>query len=237
MRKYKTVIFDMDGTLLDTLCDLQCALNFSLEECGFAPHTADEVRSYIGAGMGRLIEFALPLSMQERAESSGDRREIDEAVSQASAKFTEYYIEHGEDNTHPYDGILPLLRALKADGVKTAVVSNKIELAVKSLNEKCFLGLIDAEVGDGRGLGLKPAPDMLYAAMEKLGADSESTVFVGDGDTDIFAAKNAGLPCINVSYGYKTEEFLKACGAAVIAHDVYELAELLGVKIKASHAG
>ena len=231
MGKYKTVIFDMDGTLLDTLRDLQCALNFSLSACGYQEHTIDEVRSYIGAGMSKLIELALPNDIRQRAYDSGDRLELDCAISAVKLKFTEYYIAHGEDNTRPYDGIIPLLKTLKANGIKTAVVSNKVELAVERLNEKCFQGLIDTAVGDGTGIKLKPAPDMLFAAIDKLGADKETTVFVGDGDTDIYAAKAAGLPCISVSYGYKTEEFLKDCGATVIAHNVYELASLLGVDI------
>ncbi|MDE5602073.1 MAG: HAD-IA family hydrolase, partial [Clostridia bacterium] len=207
MGKYKTVIFDMDGTLLDTLKDLQCALNFSLSAFGFAEHTLDEVRSYIGAGMSKLIELALPNDVRQRAYDSGDRTELDGVLSAVTDKFAEYYIAHGEDNTRPYDGIIELLKTLKANGIKTAVVSNKVEIAVESLNDKCFFGLIDTAVGDGNGIKLKPAPDMLFVAMDKLGADKNSTVFVGDGDTDIYAAKAAGLPCISVSYGYKTEEF------------------------------
>ncbi len=229
MVRYKAVIFDMDGTLLDTLCDLRDALNFSLAACGYPEHTLDEVRSYIGAGLSRLIELALPADIRQAAEASGDRREIEGAISAVTDRFAEYYIVHGEDNTAPYEGIMRLLEGLREHGVATAVVSNKIELAVEKLVESKFGGLIDVAIGDREGVRLKPAPDMILDALSRLKVRADEAVFVGDGDTDIIAAKNAGVPCISVSYGYKTEEFLKANGAAAVAHGVSELAAMLGL--------
>ena len=219
----------MDGTLLDTLCDLKDALNYSLSACGYPVHTLNEVRSYIGAGLARLIELALPTELREAAERDNDKSKLDLAVKAVTDKFAEYYIAHGEDNTRPYDGITELLETLRSQGVSTAVVSNKIQLAVERLAERKFGGLIDVAIGDREGVRLKPAPDMILDALARLGVRAEDAVFVGDGDTDILAAKYAGVPCISVSYGYKTEEFLRENGATSIARDVDELLKILGL--------
>ncbi len=230
MKKYKAVIFDMDGTLLDTLTDLRISLNHSLKVCGYAEHTEDEVRSYIGDGMGALILRALPDSLKpdESAEAE-DFREINAACIKVGKEFRKFYIEHGEDNTRPYEGIVGLLTELKAQGVKTAVVSNKVQEAVERLCERLFKGLIDIAVGDREGVNLKPAPDMLLEALNILGVNREDAVFVGDGEADIIAAKKAELNCISVCYGYRTEEFLREKGGSVFAHDVRELSNLLKV--------
>lgn len=213
----------MDGTLLDTLRDLELSLNYSLSKCGYPKRTTEEVRAFIGDGIDTLIMRAMPDESKIGSDFIAKCCKVGEV-------FKEYYIEHGEDNTVPYDGILNLLEKLKRNGVKTAVVSNKVKAAVDRLNENKFGGLIDVAVGDGMGLALKPAPDMLLYALNRLGAQREEALFVGDGETDIAAAKNAGLDCISVCYGYRSEDFLKEQGAQRIAHSTSELADLLGIR-------
>ncbi len=232
MKKYKAIIFDMDGTLLDTLEDLYLALNHSLNACGYAARTREEVQAFIGDGVGVLIAKAMPDALKEGIESDQAKQaEFRKKCVAVGEVFREFYIEHGEDNTKPYDGIITLLGALKKNGIKTAVVSNKVQEAVERLNERLFSGLIDAAVGDGAGLKLKPEPDMLLCALDKLGVNQGEALFVGDGETDILAASRAGLPCISVCYGYRTEEFLRSKGGKLFAHNVRELADLLNTEL------
>jgi len=232
MQDVKAVVFDMDGTLLDTLTDLKLALNYSLSGFGYPERTTDEVRNFIGAGMDVLIELALSEHLKLGADSDGKKRaELERVHKQVKDRFIDYYIAHGEDNTKPYPQIMSLLHALKARGIKVAVVSNKALEAVKRLNERLFAGVFDAEIGDAEGIKLKPAPDMILNALDELGIDREAAVYVGDGDTDIMAAKNAGVRCISVTYGYRTKEFLKERGGKEFADSVGELAELLDIKL------
>lgn len=233
MKKYKAVIFDMDGTLLDTIEDLYLSLNFSLNACGHKGRTRAEVQSYIGDGVATLIARAMPDELKEGIDINVEKREQFIKLCQAvGEEFRSYYIDHGEDNTLPYDGIIDLLKTLKARGVKTAVVSNKVQEAVERLNDRLFAGLIDVAVGDGAGVRLKPEPDMLLTALERLGIEDKiDAIFVGDGDTDIIASKRAGLDCISVCYGYRDENFLREHGGKIFAHDVKELANLLGIEI------
>lgn len=232
MAKYKAIIFDMDGTLLNTIEDLYLSLNHALSAYGYPCRTRAEVQSYIGDGMDVLIMRAMPDELKE--DIDGDKEKFAVFVEKCQAvgeAFKEYYIEHGEDNTKPYDGIIALLKALKQSKIKTAVVSNKMQIAVERLNDRLFAGLINVAVGDGVGLKLKPYPDMLLHALNRLGVDKADAVFVGDGDTDILAAKSAGLGCISVCYGYRDEDFLRSHGGKSFAHDVKELASILDIKI------
>lgn len=232
MKDYKAVIFDMDGTLLDTLTDLHASLNFALGACGHAGRTREEVQSFIGDGMDVLIARAMPDALKEGIESDEEKRaDFIKACLAVGEEFRNFYIDHGEDNTLPYDGIIPLLKALRERGIKTAVVSNKVQEAVERLNDRMFAGLVDVAIGDRKGVKLKPEPDMLLDAMKKLSVQTSEAVFVGDGDADIVASSRAGLDCISVCYGYRTEKFLISHGAKTLAHDVYELSELLGVNI------
>ncbi|MDE7372950.1 MAG: HAD family hydrolase [Clostridia bacterium] len=228
MAEYKAVIFDMDGTLLDTLKDLHIALNHSLRACGYGERTREEVKSFIGDGVNMLIARAMPDELKAYSEDGAESStEFWNACRAVGEEFRSFYIDHGEDNTYPYDGIIPLLKALKERGIKTAVVSNKAQEAVERLNDRLFVGLFDAAVGDRAGVKLKPAPDMLLEALDKLSVDKTEAVFVGDGDADILAAERAGLPCISVCYGYRDESFLRTHGGKVFAHNVAELSELL----------
>ena len=170
--RYKTLIFDLDGTLLDTLQDLAAATNYTLKKNGFPERTTDEVRMFVGNGIRKLIERAVPagtsVAMQERVY----------------ADFNVYYKAHCADTTCTYPGVLQLLEEARALGCQTAIVSNKADYGVQELAKQYFPGLLDAAIGEQAGIAKKPAPDMLVAIMEKLGADKESTIYIGDSDTD-----------------------------------------------------
>ena len=209
MKKYDTVIFDLDGTLLNTLTDLTDAVNYALAKCGLPLRKADEVRQYLGDGYKLLIE---------RAAGGGT-----DCLDTAYAHFTEYYSQHMEDNTSPYDGVLDALKKLHAAGKKTAIVSNKGDAAVKVLCRKFFYPYIAEYYGVTDAMPKKPAPDMLFAAMKKLGADKSTTVMLGDGEADIEMARGAGIDIISVSWGYRTREFLHSNGADKIIDDISEL--------------
>ena len=194
---YETVIFDLDGTLLDTLDDLTDATNAALAKVGLKKRTRGEVRSFVGNGIAMLIERAV----------GEDGRAL---CAEALAEFKRYYALHCADKTAPYEGILSLLQTLQAQGVKTAVVSNKADFAVKSLASSYFDGLLLAAVGENEEAGIrkKPAPDSLLAVMEYLSATPQTTVYVGDSDVDIQTAQNAGVDCICVTWGFRDKGFL-----------------------------
>ena len=213
--KYKYVIFDLDGTILDTLDDLADAANAALRECGYPERTKDEVRLFVGNGIRRLIERAVP-------EGTGE-----EDIVKTHETFTAYYSIHCKDKTRPYEGIPELVRALKANGIHSAVVSNKADYGVKALCEEYFEGLFDMSVGEREGIRKKPAPDSVFEAMRVMGAQSSQTVYIGDSDVDVMTAQNSGIDCIGVSYGFRGREFLEAHGAKVIADTVDELYEIL----------
>ena len=189
--KYALVIFDLDGTLLNTLDDLADATNAALAEYGFPPRTTEEIRAFIGNGVSRLIRRAVPEG-------------TDEAVAAAVlARFKAVYTEHVNDKTVPYPGILFLLRELKDRGVRCAVNSNKVDNAVRLLCDAHFDGLLDAVLGERDGIPRKPAPDGARRIMERLNVRPENTLYVGDGDADIRTAQNAGIDCAWVSWGYR----------------------------------
>ncbi len=212
---YETVIFDLDGTLLDTLDDLHGAVNAALVAYNLLPRSKEEVRSFVGNGIVKLME---------RAVGCKERRADFDGILTA---FKVYYKEHCKDKTAPYAGIMPLLSALKARGIKTAVVSNKADFAVKLLAEEYFDGLLLAAVGENESAGIrkKPAPDSLLAVMEALHADKRTTVYVGDSEVDILTAKNAGVDCLSVTWGFKDRAFLTENGAQVF---IDEPSQILG---------
>lgn len=202
---YKTLIFDLDGTLLNTLLDLASSVNYAMRECGFNERTTDEVRRFIGNGVAVLIRRAVPDGTPE------------EEYKRALDIFKTHYKENSRNNTAPYDGICDLLRKLKEDGYNLAIVSNKVDFAVKDLRDEFFNGLIDVAIGDSDATRTKPEPDMVYKAIEELGADKYSCVYIGDTDVDIETAKNSGMDCISVSWGFRTREELEGYGAGMIA--------------------
>lgn len=189
---YNTVIFDLDGTILNTLEDLAAGVNYSMEKCGYPKHSVDEVRSYIGNGIDILIRRSIPKEC------------TDEDWKRAREFFRKYYTEHMTDKTTVYEGIIPLLEELKKRNVKTAVVTNKDHIMANKLIPDFFGTLIPCVIGtDLSKRQRKPAPDGVYAAMEILGAKKESTIYVGDTEVDVQTAHNAGLKCIGVMWGFR----------------------------------
>lgn len=212
--KYTTVIFDLDGTLLDTLEDLMDAVNYALHAYGYPKRTLHEIRTFVGNGARVLIKRALP-----DGESNPDLEEILSA-------FRKYYTAHCEIKTHPYDGVLQLMQKLQNDGLKLAIVSNKPDSAVKELNQSYFSGCVQAAVGEREGIRRKPAPDMVQNALKELNSSQKETVYIGDSEVDIQTAASAGLDCISVTWGFRDTDFLRENGAAILAdtpQQVYEI--------------
>ncbi|MGN0696457.1 MAG: HAD family hydrolase [Oscillospiraceae bacterium] len=213
--KYRAVIFDLDGTLLDTLEDLKNSVNYALEKCGYPPRTRDEVRSFVGNGIRRLMIRSVPGG------------ENDTKLEDAFSAFKEHYASHCRIETRPYEGIMPMLEKMQSMGLKTAIVSNKADFAVKELAADFFEGMVSAAIGEREGAARKPAPDSVFAALSEIGEKAEDSVYVGDSDVDIMTAANAGMPCISVSWGFKGREFLEKNGASVIIDSPDEIFDLL----------
>lgn len=216
-RNFDTVIFDLDGTLLDTLTDLTNSVNTVLARYSLPQYSAEQIRSFVGNGIRRLMQLTIP---------GGEGHPQFEKIY---SEFREYYNEHCMDCTEPYSGIMLLLEELKQEGYKTAIVSNKADSAVKILRDVYFQNQIPVAIGERQGCRKKPAPDSVYQAIEELGAEKEKTVYVGDSDVDLYTAENAGIPCILVSWGFRDREFLLSHGAvqSQIASDVNEVKEML----------
>lgn len=203
--KYETIIFDLDGTLLNTLDDLAASVNYAMRENGFPERSVDEVRRFIGNGVRVLIRRAVPDGISE------------EDYMAAYRSFEGHYAKHNRDRTAPYSGVTMLLRELKKRGYKIAIVSNKIDFAVKDLQKEFFDGIIDVAVGDTPDTQNKPAPDMVFRAVQEMDADIRHCVYVGDTDVDLETAKNSGMDCISVSWGFRSREELEGYGAKMIA--------------------
>ena len=214
-KKYDTVIFDLDGTLLDTLDDLMISTNYALRQMGYAERSREDIRSFVGNGVKKLIERAVP--------NDASNEEIEETLS----IFKKYYTENSEVHTKPYDGILPLLDHLIEEGFRVAVVSNKIDGAVKSLFSKYFGERILISVGDRDGIAKKPEPDMVDEVLAALYAHHFDAVYIGDSDVDIQTAKNAKMDCISVTWGFRDQDFLIENGAKHIAHKPSEILSFL----------
>ena len=207
-------VFDLDGTILDTLQDLANSVNYALNQKGYPQRTVDEVRSFVGNGIPKLIERAVPEGTAET--------EIEETLM----IFKEHYAVHLNDNTKPYDGIISLLENLKSKGISTAVVTNKAHFAAAELTKQFYSSLIDVTVGQKDGVPTKPDPTALNEALKTLGVKSENAVFVGDSDVDVFTAHNGNLKCIGVTWGFRDRDCLEAEGAEFIcdtADEVYEI--------------
>lgn len=215
--RYDTVIFDLDGTLLDTLGDLADSVNYALAACGLPQRTLDEVQEFVGNGVASLVARAVP---------TGTAEELRQRCLEC---FRAHYALNMENKTAPYPGVLALLEKLHGEGRKLAIVSNKFDRAVKGLAETYFAGHIRVAIGERDGVAKKPAPDTVFTALAELGTTAERAVYVGDSDVDVDTAKNAGLPCIGVSWGFRGRDFLLAHGAEQIADDVETLYELLSI--------
>lgn len=208
---YKLAIFDLDGTILDTLDDLADSANFALAAHNFPIRTRDEIRRFVGNGVRNLIMRALPEGMAEK--------HTDDVL----ATFLSHYKTNCNNKTKPYDGILAMLRTLREKGCKTAVLSNKADAPVQALVKSYFDGLIDYAAGEKEGVPRKPAPEGVHAILCHFGVASGECAYIGDSDVDVDTAKNAGIDYIGVDWGFRDREELVARGAAVIAHTADEL--------------
>lgn len=215
MKDIKYIIFDMDGTLLDSLKDLQNTLNHCFRKVGFPERNYEEVRSFVGNGLRKLIERAVPQGI------------TDEKVDEILARFKEYYMVHCADFTAPYEGIMDMLAKLKEAGYKMAIVSNKADEVLKVLSRQFFGDYIDVAIGERAGMNKKPAPDLVWLAMEQLGAAKENTVYVGDSEVDYQTAVNSELKCISVLWGFRDKDFLEECGAKCFANEPIDVVKIL----------
>ena len=201
---YKTYIFDLDGTLLSTLGDLAASCNYALRTNGMPERTIDEVRVFVGNGVKKLMERAVP------------NGEDNPAFEKTYSNFRKHYMEHNLDTTKPYDGVMDLLKELNSRGKKVAVVSNKFYAATKELCRHFFGNLVQVAIGEREDIRKKPAPDTVIEAMRQLGVTTEGAVYIGDSDVDIETARNSGMPCISVLWGFRDRDFLLQHGATTL---------------------
>lgn len=209
----KTVIFDLDGTLLNTLDDLADSTNYALSKFGYPTRTIEEVRQFVGNGVAKLIERAIP--------EGKNNPNFEKCLS----IFKENYAQNMYNKTAPYNGIIEMLSNLKSKGIKIAVVSNKFDLAVKELCKKYFEGFIDFAAGENEAQGIKkkPAPDTVLSVLNEFNFAPEDAVYVGDSDVDIMTAKNSKMPCISVTWGFRDEKFLLENGATILINAPSEI--------------
>lgn len=216
-RIYDTVIFDLDGTLMDTLEDLADAVNEILKRHGYPVKTITEVRRIVGNGLRQTLTLCLP-------EGTGQQE-----VERLLPEFAAYYQAHCQIRTKPYDGIMDTLRGLCERGYKMAIVSNKRDEAVKTLNEEYFQAYVKVAIGENEDMGIKkkPAPDTVFQALRELGSVRERAVYVGDSEVDRMTAENAGLPCVSVDWGFRDREELEKLAPAYLISRPEELLEIL----------
>lgn len=209
--KYQSYIFDLDGTLLDSLGDLASSCNYALRSCQMPERTLDEVRRFVGNGVKLLMERAVP-------EGLNNPR-----FEEAYAIFREHYLHHNLDTTAPYPGILQLLADLKAQGKDIAVVSNKFYAATQQLVAHFFSDTVEVAIGEREDIRKKPAPDTVLEALRQLGAKKDTAVYIGDSDVDIDTARNCGMPCISVLWGFRSRQFLLDHGATTLVGSPKEI--------------
>lgn len=215
--KYDTVVFDLDGTLMDTLEDLANAVNEILRRNGYPVRKIEEVRRIVGNGLRQTLRLCLP---------EGTDAEV---VDRLLPDFAAYYQDHCQIRTKPYDGIEDTLRKLCGKGYKLAIVSNKRDEAVKTLNKEYFQDYVKVAIGENEDAGIrkKPAPDTVYQALKELGSTKEQAVYVGDSEVDKETADNAGLPCISVDWGFRDRAELEKLEPAWLISSPAELLEIL----------
>lgn len=209
--RYDAILFDMDGTVIDSLPDIAAATNAALRRFAMPERSLAEIRAFVGNGASRLIHLAVP---------AGTAEETTEAVLRW---YLPWYDAHCRDTTKPYEGILPLLDELRAHGLKLAVISNKPDAAVKLIAEDFFAGRLDLAVGETAAVRRKPWPDMIEVSAQRLGLSPARCLYVGDSEVDVLTARNAGIDCASVSWGYRSRDELRAAGAAVILDTVAAL--------------
>ncbi len=220
--KKKIVIFDLDGTLINTLEDLKDSTNYALSRLNYPERTINEICQFVGNGVAKLIERAIP-----DGKNNPD-------FQQCLEIFKKHYSKNMYNKTAPYDKILQILKTLKQNGYITAVVSNKFDMAVKELCSKYFSGLIDFAAGENEVCGIrkKPAPDTVLKVLEKFNLTNNEAVYVGDSDVDIMTAKNSKMPCISVTWGFRNREFLINNNAEIIIDSPDEIIDILENRLK-----
>ncbi len=211
--KKNILIFDLDGTLLNTLEDLADSTNFALRQYNYPERTIEEVRNFVGNGVAKLIERAIPEGLNNPN------------FENCLKTFKENYSQNMYNKTAPYNGIIEMLEKLRADNCKIAVVSNKFDAAVKELCQKYFPNLIDIAIGENEAAGIKkkPAPDTVIQVLKELNCDKSEAIYLGDSEVDIMTAENSGMPCISVTWGFKDEDFLKRHNAQIIVNNPQEI--------------
>ncbi|NBI86229.1 HAD family hydrolase [Lachnospiraceae bacterium] len=215
MDKFEAVVFDLDGTLLDTIEDLTDSVNAALQQYSCPLKTVDQVRSYVGNGIRNLMI---------RCIGQGERHPEFENIYRA---FLEHYKVNCRSKTKPYDGVVRILRTLSDEGRKLAIVSNKADFAVKDLNTYYFKEFQMVAIGERDGIARKPAPDSVFAALRELDVPAGKAVYVGDSDVDVETARNAGIPCISVLWGFREKDVMLKCGAKYFAEDADGLLAVL----------
>lgn len=211
MKEYDTYIFDLDGTLLSTLEDLAASTNYALRKNGMPEHSIDEIRMFVGNGVKKLMQRAIP------------NGENNPKFEQTYALFRQHYLDHDLDTTHPYEGIPELLAELKRRGKHLAIVSNKFYTATQELARHFFPDTIEVAIGERETIKKKPAPDTVIEALKQLGVTAERAVYIGDSDVDIMTAKNCNLPCISVLWGFRDKNFLIEHGGTTFVHHPKEI--------------
>lgn len=213
--RYNTVIFDLDGTLLNTIDDLSDSLNEVLIQNGYTPLQVDEVRRFVGNGARNLVRLSLGENV------------TDDVITKVFEEFKYHYKSNMQNKTRPYNGIMELLLDLHRYNYKIAIVSNKFDTAVKSLAQIYFGNLVTVAIGETNDIKRKPAPDSIFSAVKELGADINHTIMVGDSETDIRTAKNANIPCIGVTWGFRSREVLRCEGADYLIDTPRELLTII----------
>lgn len=213
--KYKLAVFDMDGTILNTIDDLEASLNYVLKKSGYPERTHEEVLSFVGDGLRTLIERGVPTGTDS------------ETIDKVLVEFKKYYAVHCTDRTRPYNGVIDLLKNLRGRGCLTAVVSNKADDAVRELCKKYFDGLFDYAVGERSGISRKPAPDSVNEVLSKLDVSREEAVYIGDSEIDIKTAANSGMDAIIVEWGFREKDFLIEKGAKIIVSTANEIEKII----------
>lgn len=213
--KYTTIVFDCDGTLLDTLTDLRNAVNYVLRAHDLSERSVPEVKAALGNGVAHLMRQSLPDSISEAEFNTY----LDE--------FKAYYGEHLQDYTAPYPGMLDVLDTLRVKGYKLAIVSNKIQEGITPLNKEYFGDRLPVAIGERPGLQRKPAPDMVLQALKELGSTQDESIYIGDSEVDVATAKNSGLLCIGVTWGFRDEQLHKDLGVTHIARKAEDIVTII----------
>lgn len=213
--KFDTLIFDLDGTILNTLEDLSDSVNFALSKNNLPCRTTEEIRSFVGNGIRLLIERAVPKNTEHTV------------IDNCFADFKAHYKGNSTNKTKPYEGITEVLCELKQKNIKLALVSNKADFAVQEIVERYFPDVFQYATGEKEGVRRKPYPDSVFAAMEYLGSDKNNTVYIGDSEVDVETARNCGIPCVAVTWGFRDKEVLEKLNPEYIVDKAEQIIDIL----------